>query len=262
MSDEGDRSMREFDESPRHHATSRDELLGLRRDGSAPRQEPPAAPEGSPATRRLLPVELEVMTGVLADAFMTDPLYLCLAPSPRAREHWLRWMMGLFLRVSDRFGCAFCLERAPNAGVVCLIPPDPGVPSLWDYLRAAPGMPPVGRAGAVFVRRGLPVLKLLNDAHFTGPHYYLLAVAVAPREQGKGVGGALLRSALGMAAVRGVPCYLETASPTNVLLYESLGFRVQQAFAPKDLPPLWTMLCPATPERPERGDARVARAAR
>ena len=99
---------------------------------------------------------------------------------------------------------------------------------------------------SAFIGGGVTVLRLLEDAHFTGPHSYVVAVGVAPSEQGKGVGGALLRSALRAAAAQGVPCYLETASPKGVAIYEHLGFRVQHAFAPQGLPPFWTMLCPVT----------------
>lgn len=190
------------------------------------------------------------MTCVLTEAFMADPLYLALAPSPRARERWLRWVMGLSLRVSHRFGGAFCLDSAPAAGSICMVPPDHCPLSLVDYVRAAPGMPPIGSGVSPWIWPGLGMKQLLHDAHFTGAHCYVLAVGVAPSEQGKGVGGVLLRSALRTAAERGVPCYLETASPKNVALYEHLGFRVQRVLAPKGLPLLWTMLCPVTDARP------------
>jgi ubiquinone/menaquinone biosynthesis C-methylase UbiE/ribosomal protein S18 acetylase RimI-like enzyme len=208
--------------------------------------------------RPVLATELAAMTALLAEAFMADPLYQALAPSPEMRGRWLRWVMGMFLRLSHRLGGALCLESAPAAGVICLIPPGHCPPSLTDYARAVPGFPPLGSGMSAFIRRGGAVANLLDGAHFTGVHYYILAVGVAPSEQGKGMGGVLLRSALRLADERGVPCYLETASPRNVALYERLGFRVQRAFAPKELPPLWTMLRAATPELPESADGKAA----
>ncbi len=199
------------------------------------------------------------MTGLLAEAFMADPLYQALAPSPRVRERWLCWVMGMFLRLSHRSAGAFCLNAAPSAGVICLVPPEKCPPSLTEYARAAPGFPPIGSGASVFMRRGASVARLLEGAHFAGAHFYILAVGVAPSEQGKGVGAALLRSALRLAAEQGVPCYLETASPKNVVLYQHLGFQVRHAFAPKELPPLWTMLCPAEPEPSKPGESEAAR---
>lgn len=188
--------------------------------------------------------ELAGLTRALTDAFMGDPLYEALAPSPQARERWLRWVMGMFLRVSHRFGGALCLSRAPDAGAICVIPPEPGQPSLLDYLRAAPGLPPGGSGALTFLRRGALAADVLRRAHVGGAHYYLLAIGVVPAEQGRGVGGALARAALQLAEARGMPCYLETASPRNVAYWEHLGFAVQRALRPPGLPPLWTMLRP------------------
>lgn len=200
--------------------------------------------------RPLLATELAAMTGVLTEAFMADPLYRALAPSPRARQRWLRWVMELSLRVSHRFGGALCLAHAPAAGCICLVPPGHNPLSLLEYLRAAPGMPPIGSGVRAWIWPGIGMKQLLHATHYPGPHYYVLAVGVAPAEQGKGVGGTLLRSALRLAAERGVPSYLETASPRNVELYRHLGFRVHRELAPRRLPPIWTMLCPAA--RPTR----------
>lgn len=220
------------------------ESVSLATASSSPRAGPLYHPRDAMETRPLLATELVPMTRVLAEAFMADPLYQALAPRPQVRERWLRWVMGMFLRLSHRSGGALCLESAPAAGVICLIPPAHCPPSLTDYARAVPGAPPIGSGVGAFVWRGLRAAQLLDDAHFTGAHCYILAIGVAQSEQGKGLGGALLRSALRVAAEQNVPCYLETASPKNVSLYERFGFRVQHAFEPKELPPLWTMLCP------------------
>lgn len=59
-------------------------------------------------------------------------------------------------------------------------------------------------------------------------HYYLGVVGVAPMEQGKGTGTALIRYFLNMSdqdkASNGT--FLETANPKNVPYYERLGFGV------------------------------------
>jgi GNAT superfamily N-acetyltransferase len=60
------------------------------------------------------------------------------------------------------------------------------------------------------------------------PHWYLDLIAVAPERQGQGVGSALIRFGLELAARDGVCAFLETSRRRNVDVYEHLGFRVVQ----------------------------------
>jgi ribosomal protein S18 acetylase RimI-like enzyme len=57
------------------------------------------------------------------------------------------------------------------------------------------------------------------------PHYYLLTLGVAPKAQGNGAGGRLLRSMLERCDAEGMPAYLETQRPENVPIYERFGFK-------------------------------------
>ena len=64
---------------------------------------------------------------------------------------------------------------------------------------------------------------------------------MAPSHRGRGLGRALLQPVLDRADADGVPCYLETAQPTNVTFYERLGFRVLvHVVEPSSGLPLWT----------------------
>ena len=81
------------------------------------------------------------------------------------------------------------------------------------------------------------------------PHWYLWLLAVDPPEQGKGVGGELLRRTLREADDSALPCYLETARESNVSLYRRFGFRVlYESRLGGDGPVFWTML-----REPSRG---------
>ena len=53
---------------------------------------------------------------------------------------------------------------------------------------------------------------------------YLKMAGVRPDCQGKGLGGLAIRAGLAEAAGLGVPAVLETATPSNVGLYQRLGF--------------------------------------
>ena len=65
-----------------------------------------------------------------------------------------------------------------------------------------------------------------------------------PAGQGQGVGGALLRAGLARAA--GQPCYLETATPSNVGLYQAHGFGVRNEWQHGDAPNFWSMWHPGS----------------
>lgn len=59
-----------------------------------------------------------------------------------------------------------------------------------------------------------------------GPHWYLMAVGTRPTQQGTGLGSALLELGTSQADAAGVPCYLETATESNVAYYSKRGFEV------------------------------------
>ena len=63
--------------------------------------------------------------------------------------------------------------------------------------------------------------KVISD-----PHYYLLALGVAPSSQGQGAAGRLLRTMLDRADAEAKVVYLETQHQENVAVYERFGFKV------------------------------------
>jgi ribosomal protein S18 acetylase RimI-like enzyme len=59
------------------------------------------------------------------------------------------------------------------------------------------------------------------------PHWHLGPVAVAPEEQGQGIGTQLLERFCNHVDRTGQPAYLETDKPENVRLYQRFGFSVK-----------------------------------
>ncbi|MFD6432281.1 GNAT family N-acetyltransferase [Streptomyces venezuelae] len=77
--------------------------------------------------------------------------------------------------------------------------------------------------------------------HF--PAWFLATVGVDPDEQGKGLGGAVIRPGLEAADRAGLPCFLETSTEQNVAFYERLGFTVTADVPlPDNGPRTWCML--------------------
>ncbi|MEO3974776.1 GNAT family N-acetyltransferase [Streptomyces sp. CAU 1734] len=74
-------------------------------------------------------------------------------------------------------------------------------------------------------------------------HAYLWLIAVHPARQGRGLGGALLRSALDRYDRDGLPAYLEATSPGSRALYRRFGFMDSGPVLrlPEDGPGFWPM---------------------
>lgn len=74
------------------------------------------------------------------------------------------------------------------------------------------------------------------------PAWFLGTVGVRPESQGRGLGRAVVGAGLREADAAGVSAFLETSSPGNVRLYESLGFRVTAEYdLPDSGPRTWSM---------------------
>jgi predicted N-acetyltransferase YhbS len=74
------------------------------------------------------------------------------------------------------------------------------------------------------------------------PHYYVRDIGVHPTEQGKGLGGALMRPTLDRCDLQGLPAYIEASSVRSAALYERLGFEHIEELRVGGSPPLWLML--------------------
>ncbi|MFM9853244.1 MAG: GNAT family N-acetyltransferase [Sphingomonadaceae bacterium] len=82
------------------------------------------------------------------------------------------------------------------------------------------------------------------DAHHPKDvdYHYLHYAGVRPEAQGKGWGGAAIREGLTRAKAEGKSVYLETATESNVGLYQNLGFSVTSEWdVPRGGPHFWSM---------------------
>jgi GNAT superfamily N-acetyltransferase len=57
-------------------------------------------------------------------------------------------------------------------------------------------------------------------------HWYLPRFSVDAAQQGRGLGGQLLKACLTVVDTSHVPSYLETPNPRNISFYERHGFAV------------------------------------
>ena len=90
-----------------------------------------------------------------------------------------------------------------------------------EFLRSV--LPLIATFGTA-LPRGLKVQGSIDAHRPKGRYWYLHYVGVRPGHQGKGHGGRIIRAQTAVADAEGLPCWLETATPENVPLYERLGF--------------------------------------
>ncbi len=165
----------------------------------------------------------------------------------------MRWPMGDTLDRRDTVECfsrcfAYFLEIALGLGIVWEAVPAFGA-AVW--------VPP-GRfdAWADHPWNQPRILELHDDGGHrydefwswvdsnspSEPLWQLDSIAVDPRQQGRGYGGALILDGLAWAQADGVGAFLSTGTERNVSIYGRYGFRVvNDRYAPHDGPRIWFM---------------------
>ncbi|MFA6115753.1 MAG: GNAT family N-acetyltransferase [Sphingomonas sp.] len=179
------------------------------------------------------------IAAMLARAFAEDPATSFIFPDPEQRAKRLPRMFALLfdedahgMRLMTESGEAATLWRGPGRNRT----------SWLDLLLHA--LPLVGLFGTA-LGRALAVSNAI-DAHFpAGDYWYLHIAGCDPASQGKGLGGATIRSGLERVAGSGLPTYLETPSEKYIGFYRGLGFEVIGEWTvPKGGPRFWSMMRP------------------
>jgi ribosomal protein S18 acetylase RimI-like enzyme len=171
------------------------------------------------------PDQLDAAANTLAEAFWDDPLMHILAPDEKRRATVGPWFFATTIRYGMRWGEVSCNDDA--SAVAVWFPPGETHISLGRMLRVGAGAMPfrAGINGFVRFMRAMPATEKFHKA-VDGPHWYLLAIGTRPALQGTGLGSALIELGMSRADAAGIPCYLETATESNVAYYSKRGFEV------------------------------------
>ena len=87
------------------------------------------------------------------------------------------------------------------------------------------------------------VYSQFDKIHPKQPHWYIAVLGVPPDQQGKGLGGKLLRPILQKADKESVIVYLECSNPNSLDFYRKYGFEVINEIVPvRGCPPIWGMV--------------------
>ncbi|MDP1920890.1 MAG: GNAT family N-acetyltransferase [Myxococcales bacterium] len=179
---------------------------------------------------RLPPERAAAAASVLGRAFAKDPGFRWALPDDEKRATQLSWLAERLLRIATLLnGHVDALDEQPSAVALWVPVEKPWEEPLRMLFRAGLFAAPF-TLGLTAVRR-LTVMAapmtLMHRAFAPIPHDYLMQLAVEPREQGRGLGSALLKEGLERSERAGRAVWLETTNQRNVAFYERHGFVVK-----------------------------------
>jgi len=178
------------------------------------------------------------MAAQMARTFLDDPVTSHIFRNEARREAGLRAYFGTQMK-ADYLPFGGCYTAEGYAGSAIWAPA--GKP-LQTVLAGMLTMLPVLPYVIANMRTTFQLLTLIESKHPREPHWYLASLGTAVEQQGKGVGGALMRPVLDHCDAEGIPCYLESSKERNLPFYRRHGFEVvEEVPLPGDGPSLWTM---------------------
>ena len=190
--------------------------------------------------REAIRADRDVVAAMLARAFADDPATSYIFPDRTDRVKRLPRMFRLIFD-EDVDG----MPLITGSGEAATLWRKPGQAEIGKLEMLRQILPLIGAFGSALVR-AMRVGDAIDAHHPPGPYWYLHIAGVDPAHQGKGLGSASIRQGLARAREDGLPAFLETATPSNVGLYQSLGFEVIDDWhVPKGGPKFWSMLNPA-----------------
>lgn len=190
---------------------------------------------------QLTATQTPALASMLSSAFYAEPNFTYLLPQATVRRAALPWFFSFVVRLT-RQGEAVYTTPAADGGAMWL-PPNTVI-TVRDTVRAGGWALPLcfGWQG---LRRSLHLdraVAAVRQRTAPAPHWYLLALGVAPTQQGRGLGSALLHPILARADTDGLPCYLETFTADLVAFYQKQGFRVVAEDHVRGGPAFWAMV--------------------
>jgi ribosomal protein S18 acetylase RimI-like enzyme len=189
------------------------------------------------APRRATDDDVSALSRLFAAAFTADPIFNWIArPGPRRAPVLEQFFFWLLKTRAIPFGEVW-MSADRNVCAAWLPPGTPASPGgFYEQMRLLPLF--VRLCGLPRLLRGSAMADAMEKNHPHANHYYLAFIAVAPRLQGLGLGGAMLEATVKRADAMGVPAYLENSNPRNTKLYERAGFVARKNIAPPGAPPL------------------------
>jgi len=169
--------------------------------------------------------QLDAATSTLAAAFWDDPLMThVIAPDEKKRAAVGPWFFAAEARYALRWADIRASDDVSAVGI--WLAPGNEISPL-RMLRVGFGALPF-KAGLGAARRMMTAISTSEKFHHEvkGPHWYLWTLGTSPAAQSTGLGSALVEYGTSQADAAGIPCYLETATESNIAFYSKRGFEV------------------------------------
>lgn len=178
------------------------------------------------------------VAATLSDAFLTDPALAWILPDPDVRRARLPALFRVLVQADARAG----LVARSAGGEAAALWRGPGQ-AQGSAAEFALSLLPYLTVFRTALPRALKVADSIDAHRPAGDYWYLHFVGVRSGSQGKGHGGRIIRAQTAVADSEGRACWLETATPENVALYQRLGFVTQVEWdVPGGGPHFWGMM--------------------
>jgi GNAT superfamily N-acetyltransferase len=175
------------------------------------------------------------LAGVLARAFYDDPVTAWFYPNAGRR---LRNAQRFFaIRLRQLASQELIFTTADRSGAALWTRPGRWREDTRQSLMLLPLLP----ALAPRLRSTTRAVRVLESHHPSELHYYLSVIGAEPKQQGGGIGSALLAPVLERCDRGAVPAFLECSKESNVRFYGQHGFVVTEEVDLPDGPRLWLM---------------------
>jgi len=181
-------------------------------------------------------------SAVLTDAFRHDPVWGNILAETETDQK--RYVFETPIRYCLRYGDVYATS-ANLEGIAAWVLGDLADMTIWRLIRSGAIRSGL-KMGAKLAKKMELVFKPIQDdrkENMMGRSFiYLQIIGVAPKFQGQGFGGKLLRALIAQSEQTGTHLYLETETEGNVRLYERFGFElVKQIVLPVIDLPMWEM---------------------
>ena len=178
---------------------------------------------------KIVPLEeshLAEATRIFAEAFVDEPGSVAtIGKTPEKRLPLLKRHFGAQARLSLAGGASKCtLINGKIAGAMIISPPGNAAVSGLEMLRLVLGV--VFTTSPAILWRAMKSSAEDEKHRPKEPNNFLEIIAVDPKRQGQGIGGAMLSHLTGMSDKDGILTYLSTTDPKTVPLYRKHGFKV------------------------------------
>lgn len=205
--------------------------------------------EGAEAEmERLRPLRKEEVgraAAMLADAFRADPVWNAVVRDEADPHARMRRLFETPLRYCLKHGRVWTTGDALE-GVLAWVPGERADMTVWRLLLSGAWTSGMGIGPRMGVRLNRVFGLLQKDRRTTMdgvPYVYLQVIGVAPKHQGKGHGGRLIRALLKECERQGRALYLETETEANVRMYERFGLcLIRRVTVPVVDLPMWEMV--------------------